>query len=288
MSRKTDDGEGMGETIKVILQALAIAFVVRVFLYQPFNIPSGSMKETLLIGDFIFVSKLSYGLSRFSFPRYLDLCVPFTDSCTTFRVLPDMMSSGRVWSAEPKRGDVIVFKLPSDVDGDNKESPKDYIKRLVGLPGDTIEMKNGVLRINGTDVPKVKTGTFENLECSSYEQRCRQVKYTVNEETLPNGVKHHTLDLEPNNRADNKGPFKVPEGHYFMMGDNRDNSVDSRFDPKTDEGGGVGFVPYENLVGRADVIFYSCASDEPGRCSWFKPWNWPSDIRWSRFFDLVR
>jgi signal peptidase I len=288
MSRKSDGGEGIGETIKIIVQALAIAMVVRVFLYQPFNIPSGSMKETLLIGDFIFVSKLSYGLSKFSFPRYLDVCIPLTDSCGTFRILPDMMSSGRVWSAEPERGDVIVFKLPSDVDGDNKESPKDYIKRLVGLPGDTIQTKNGVLWINGKEVPKVKVGTFENLECKSYEARCRQVKYTVNEETLPNGVKHHTLDLQNDNPADNKGPFKVPDGHYFMMGDNRDDSVDSRYDPKTDPGGGVGFVPFENLVGRADVIFYSCASDEPGRCSWFTPWTWPVDIRWSRIFDRVR
>jgi signal peptidase I len=288
MSRKSDGGEGIGETIKIIVQALAIAMVVRVFLYQPFNIPSGSMKETLLIGDFIFVSKLSYGLSRFSFPRYLDVCIPLTDSCGTFRILPDMMSSGRVWSAEPERGDVIVFKLPSDVDGDNKESPKDYIKRLVGLPGDTIQTKNGVLWINGKEVPKVKVGTFENLECKAYEPRCRQVKYTVNEETLPNGVKHHTLDLRTDFAADNKGPFKVPEGHYFMMGDNRDDSVDSRFDPRTDEGGGVGFVPFENLVGRADVIFYSCASDEPGRCSWFTPWTWPVDIRWSRIFNRVR
>ncbi len=288
MSRKSEGGEGIGETIKIIAQALAIAMVVRVFLYQPFNIPSGSMKETLLIGDFIFVSKLSYGLSRFSFPRYLDVCIPLTDSCGTFRILPDMMSSGRVWSADPKRGDVIVFKLPSDVDGDNKESPKDYIKRLVGLPGDTIQTKNGVLWINGKEVPKVKVGTFENLECKPYEARCRQVKYTVNEETLPNGVKHHTLDLQSDNPADNKGPFKVPDGHYFMMGDNRDDSVDSRYDPKTDPGGGVGFVPFENLVGRADVIFYSCASDEPGRCSWFTPWTWPVDIRWSRIFNLVR
>ena len=158
MSVKAAGQEGMGETIKIVLQALAIALVVRVFLYQPFNIPSGSMKETLLIGDFIFVSKLSYGLSRYSLPRFLDLCVPLTDSCGTFRVLPDFISSGRVFASEPKRGDVIVFKLPSD-------TSKDYIKRLVGLPGDTIVVKNGVLNINGNDVPKVKDGTFRNLEC---------------------------------------------------------------------------------------------------------------------------
>ncbi len=280
MSRKSDGGEGIGETIKIVVQALAIAMVVRVFLYQPFNIPSGSMKETLLIGDFIFVSKLSYGLSRFSFPRTIDVCVPLTDMCGSFRILPDMMSSGRIMAADPKRGDVIVFKLPTD-------TSKDYIKRLVGLPGDTIKVTNGVLNINGTDVPKVSAGTFENIECDDFGSRCRDQKYQVFEETLPNGVKHHTLDREPDNDADNAGPFVVPEGHYFMMGDNRDNSIDSRFDPKVYRSG-VGFVPYENLVGRADVIFYSCASDEPGRCSWFAPWTWPVDIRWGRLFDLVR
>ena len=280
MSAKSAGGEGMGETIKIVVQALAIALFVRVFLYQPFNIPSGSMKETLLIGDFIFVSKLSYGLSRYSFPRYVDLCIPLTDSCGTFRILPDFMSSGRIWATEPKRGDVIVFKLPSD-------TSKDFIKRLVGLPGDTIQIKNGVLNINGKDVPKVKAGTFENLECDDTRTRCHKVKYELFDETLPNGVKHHTLDRETDNEADNKGPFVVPDGHYFMMGDNRDNSIDSRFDPQTYRSG-VGFVPYENLVGRADVIFYSCASDEPGRCSWLTPWTWPSDIRWSRIFGTVK
>ncbi|MEQ1578272.1 MAG: signal peptidase I [Hyphomicrobium sp.] len=280
MSAKSTGGEGIGETIKIVVQALAIALVVRIFLYQPFNIPSGSMKETLLIGDFIFVSKLSYGLSKYSFPRFVDVCVPLTDMCGTFRVLPDFISSGRVFSAEPKRGDVIVFKLPSD-------TSKDFIKRLVGMPGDTIQIKNGVLNINGKDVPKVKTGTFQNLECDDNRAWCREVRYQVFEEVLPNGVKHHTLDRESDNEADNKGPFVVPDGHYFMMGDNRDNSIDSRFDPKTYRSG-VGFVPFENLVGRADVIFYSCASDEPGRCSWFKPWAWPADIRWSRIFDAVR
>ena len=280
MSAKSAGGEGMGETIKIVVQALAIALFVRVFLYQPFNIPSGSMKETLLIGDFIFVSKLSYGLSRYSFPRYIDLCIPLSDSCGTFRILPDFMSSGRIWATEPKRGDVIVFKLPSD-------TSKDFIKRLVGLPGDTVQIKNGVLNINGKDVPKVKAGTFENIECDDTRTRCHNVKYELYDETLPNGVKHHTLDRETDNEADNKGPFVVPEGHYFMMGDNRDNSIDSRFDPQTYRSG-VGFVPYENLVGRADVIFYSCASDEPGRCSWLTPWTWPSDIRWSRIFDTVK
>jgi len=155
------------------------------------------------------------------------------------------------------------------------------------LPGETVQMTGGVLSINGKAVPKVPAGTFTNLECDNYSGRCRQETYKRFEETLPNGVKHHTLDLNPNGAADDVGPFTVPEGHYFMMGDNRDNSIDSRFGSK-DDGGGVGFVPYENLVGRADVIFYSCASDEPGRCGWLSPWSWPFDIRWSRIFNVVK
>jgi signal peptidase I len=148
-------------------------------------------------------------------------------------------------------------------------------------------MTGGILSINGVDVPKVPAGTFENLECDDTFQRCRNVRYQRFEETLPNGVKHMTLDREPDNEADNAGPFVVPDNHYFMMGDNRDNSIDSRFSLESYRSG-VGFVPFENFVGRADIIFYSCASDEPGRCSWLKPWNWPADIRWSRLLDLVR
>jgi signal peptidase I len=274
MKAKADTSYGWGETAKIVVQALAIAMVVRVFFYQPFNIPSGSMKDTLLVGDFLFVSKLSYGYSKYSFPRHVTLCLPFTDMCGTFRILPDLISGGRVLSSEPERGDVVVFKLPRD-------NSTDYIKRVIGLPGDRIQVKNGVLHINGTAVPKRKEGVVV-ISCFD-GTRPRPVDWFV--ETLPNGVTHRTLDCQSNGSFDNTAEFTVPEGHYFMMGDNRDNSIDSR---EAKERGGVGFVPAENLIGRAEIIFFSCASDEPGRCSWFQPWMWPFDIRWSRIFGLVR
>lgn len=243
---------GWWETIKIVIEALLIAMVVRVFFYQPFNIPSGSMKETLLVGDYLFVSKLSYGYSKYSFTSSLDLF------------------NGRFFAAEPKRGDVIVFKLPRD-------NSTDYIKRLIGLPGDEIVVRGGVVFINGKEVPRVADGEFVTREDGGPPRRIKRYK-----ETLPNGVSYHVLDSEPSGPFDNVGPYKVPEGHYFMMGDNRDNSTDSRAQ------WGVGYVPYENLIGRAEVIFFSAAVDEPGAFSLMRPWTWPFDIRWSRFFKLVR
>ncbi len=240
---------GSREIVKIVVQALLLAFVVRVFLYQPFNIPSGSMKQTLLVGDYLFVSKLSYGYSRYSFPWGL---API---------------SGRIFGAEPKRGDVAVFKYPRD-------NSTDYIKRVIGLPGDEIEMRNGVLHINGQAVPKVPKGMFISPEESRPIPRF--------EETLPNGVKYMVLDATPNGGFDNVGPYKVPAGHYFMMGDNRDNSSDSR------DRYGVGYVPYENLVGRAEIIFFSAAVDDPDAFRLTSPWTWPFDIRWRRIFNLVR
>ncbi len=239
------------ETAKIVVQALVLAMIVRTFFYQPFNIPSGSMKSTLLVGDYLFVSKLSYGYSKHSFYGM----IPF---------------SGRVFSSEPKRGDVIVFKLPRD----NKT---DYIKRVVGLPGDTVQMRNGILYLNGTAVPKTPDGTFETIDSDG-----RPIEIAKFIETLPNGVSYAVLDAERGTPGDDTREFKVPEGHYFMMGDNRDNSTDSRF-----HWGGVGFVPRENLVGRADVIFFSAAFDDPS-ASWYAVWRWPFLIRWSRFFDLVK
>ena len=267
-------GQGWGETVKIVVQALAIAMVVRVFFYQPFNIPSGSMKDTLLVGDFLFVSKLSYGYSKYSFPRHVTVCIPWTDMCGTFRILPDFISSGRVFASEPERGDVVVFKLPRD-------NSTDYIKRVIGLPGDRIKVAGGVLSINGKAVPKHKVGQVV-VACFDTSRPLLVDRYV---EMLPNGVEHHTLDCENDGNFDNTPEFTVPEGHYFMMGDNRDNSIDSR---AAKDRGGVGFVPFENLIGRADIIFYSCASDEPGRCSFLTPWSWPFDIRWSRIFNLVR
>ena len=249
------EGSSWGETAKIVVQALAIAMVVRVFFYQPFNIPSGSMKSTLLIGDYLFVSKLSYGYSRFSFP-----------------FSPNLFS-GRIFGAEPKRGDVAVFRLPQD-------ESIDYIKRVVGLPGDEIQMRGGVLHINGTPVKLEYKDEFSNVECDPYFRHCRHVVYKRYTETLPNGVSYTVLDLEQDGDYDDTPVFKVPEGHIFAMGDNRDNSSDSR--------ASVGYVPFENLVGRAEIIFFSAAVDEPDRMRWVAPWTWPFGIRWSRFFNLVR
>ncbi|MGD9784922.1 MAG: signal peptidase I [Hyphomicrobiaceae bacterium] len=252
MASKTAREGGVMEIVKIVIQALIIAMVVRVFFYQPFSIPSGSMKSTLLVGDYLFVSKLSYGYSKYSFTSSVDLF------------------NGRIFASEPKRGDVVVFKLPRD-------NSTDYIKRLIGLPGDEIVVRGGVVYINGEAVPRVPDGTFETRRDGGPLRRVARFR-----ETLPNGVTYTVLDAEPAGPFDNVGPYKVPAGHYFMMGDNRDDSTDSRAQ------WGVGYVPYENLIGRADVIFFSAAVDEPDSFIWWKPWSWPFDIRWGRFFKLVR
>ncbi len=239
---------GWKDTVKVIVHALILAMIVRVFLYQPFNIPSGSMISTLLVGDYLFVSKFSYGYSRYSFPWGI---IPF---------------EGRIFAEPPKRGDVAVFKLPRD----NKT---DYIKRVIGLPGDEIQMRNGVLYINGKAVPKTRISDYVVTDYYGRERRIPRYR-----ETLPNGVTYTVLDSEPNGPFDNTGVYKVPPGHYFMMGDNRDNSTDSRAQY------GVGYVPFENFVGRAEIIFFS-ADD---RWSLFAVWRWPETIRWSRFFRIIR
>jgi signal peptidase I len=257
-ARKTSEG-GWRETIKIVIHALILAMIVRVFFYQPFNIPSGSMKSTLLVGDYLFVSKLSYGYSRYSFPFGLPIL------------------SGRVFAAEPKRGDVVVFKLPRD-------NSTDFIKRVIGLPGDEIIVRGGVVFVNGKEVPKRRVDDFVTAEDDG---KARSIPRF--EETLPNGVKYLVLDSESNGPFDNVGPYKVPAGHYFMMGDNRDNSTDSR------ALWGVGYVPFENLVGRAEIIFFSV----DGFCSHSsssKIWQYISlvtcsvqnGVRWGRFFNLVR
>jgi len=233
------------ENIKVIAQALILAMVIRTVFFQPFTIPSGSMMPTLLVGDYIFVNKFAYGYSRFS--------LPFSPN----------LFSGRIFESEPKRGDIVVFRFPPNPD-------VDYIKRLVGLPGDRIQVKEGVLYVNGTAVPRVPNGTFN----SDYAQDPGQ-DVPVYRETLDNGVSFDTLDQSPVSRGDNTREFIVPEGHYFMMGDNRDNSLDSRFD--------VGFVPAENLVGRASVIFFSLGNDTSFR----EIWKWPTNMRWDRLFKGV-
>ncbi|QIE57501.1 signal peptidase I [Pikeienuella piscinae] len=246
--------DGIGETIRTIVWAILIAIVFRTFLFQPFWIPSGSMKPTLLIGDYLFISKYAYGYSKHSFPWSLG---PF---------------DGRIFASQPERGDVIVFKHP--------RNGEDFIKRLVGLPGDTVQVKGGVLQINGEPVEMVRDGDFiENIDpmrtrCIDKpvidgDVRCVKEEWL---ETLPNGVTHSVLNADGNlsSATDNTRVFTVPEGQYFFMGDNRDNSNDSRQ--------GVGFVPFENLVGRAEVIAVS--SDGP----FYEIWNW----RWGRLLTIIR
>ncbi|MCR9120834.1 MAG: signal peptidase I [Phyllobacteriaceae bacterium] len=233
---------GIGEVISVVVQALILALVIRTLLFQPFSIPSGSMRPTLLEGDYLFVSKFAYGYSRYS--------VPFG---------PDLFE-GRIWAGEPERGDVAVFKLPSN--------PRlDYIKRVIGLPGDTVQMRDGALFLNGEAVEREAIGTIDDVDITEQQRPVR-----VYRETLPNGVSYRTLDVTQGTVGDDTREFVVPEGHYFMLGDNRDNSADSRFN--------VGFVPAENLVGRANIIFFSIA----GGASPLEVWRWPAELRFDRFF----
>ncbi|GLS32996.1 signal peptidase I [Mesorhizobium albiziae] len=239
---------GLSETVSVIVQALLLALVIRTLLFQPFSIPSGSMRPTLLEGDYLFVTKWAYGYSRHS--------LPFSPP----------IFSGRIWGSEPARGDVVVFKFPPN-------PSLDYIKRVVGLPGDRIQVQNGQLIINGVPVPREKVGEINNPDITEVNR-----PVDVYRETLPNGVSYETLDLTPNGIADNTREFVVPEGNYFMMGDNRDNSTDSRFSPPS----GVGFVPAENLVGRANIIFFSIADG----ASPLELWRWGS-VRLSRFLNPV-
>ncbi|MFT4150728.1 MAG: signal peptidase I [Paracoccaceae bacterium] len=266
MAKKTKEG-GIFETVKTIVYALLIAGVFRTLFFQPFWIPSGSMKDTLLIGDFLFVNKMAYGYSQYSCP--FGLC-PF---------------SGRILASDPHRGDVVVFRHP--VNGE------DFIKRLIGLPGDTVQVKKGILYINGKEVPQQSDGTFhevyEKQGPMGYYPRCENgpvgeggdCTSSRARETLPNdddtgpGVTHDVLNIDTNGFGDDTDVFTVPPGQYFFMGDNRDNSMDSRF---AQAAGGVGFVPVEYLIGRADRIIFSSA----GR-SMLYFWTWRMD----RFFKAI-
>ena len=235
---------GIRETIKTIGWAIVIAVGVRTIAFEPFNIPSGSMKPTLLVGDYLFVSKYSYGYSRHSLPLSLPL-IP-----------------GRIFMTEPERGDVAVFKLP-------KDNSTDYIKRIIGLPGDKIQVRRGRLWINGKEVVRKRVEDF--VSSSGYGHITRRAQFI---ETLPNGRRHRILEESDSAQLDNTQIYTVPKRHFFAMGDNRDNSLDSRVLD------GVGFVPAENLVGRAEILFFSHNS----RARWWEFWRWPSAIRFSRFF----
>jgi len=233
--------------VSTLIWAGLIALVIRSFFFQPFNIPSGSMKPTLLIGDYLFVTKYSYGFSRHS--------LPFSPP----------LGDGRVLARAPERGDVVVFKLPSD-------GQTDYIKRLIGLPGDRISVRNGVLFINEQQIKREQVADFIDHDAAGREKHIRQFR-----ETLPNGVSYLTLDEIDGSIADNAGEYLVPAGHYFMMGDNRDNSTDSRFMRH------VGYVPEDNLVGPARILFYSFDD----LTAWWQIWRWPQAMRYARFFKII-
>lgn len=239
--------EHVSETVKSIATVVGIVAFVQILLFQPFRIPSSSMEGSLEVGDYLFVTKFSYGYSVYSIPL----------------VAPAQASEDRILGGEAERGDVVVFRLPAD-------PSQDYIKRVIGLPGDRIQMIEGVLHINGAPVKLEKIEDRIELREDGSEARIPQFM-----ETLPNGARHVVVNREDESRFDDTPEFLVPPGHYFMMGDNRDNSNDSR--------GDVGFVPAGNLVGRAQIIFFS----HDGSAAIWELWKWPFAIRYGRLLNLI-
>lgn len=242
-----ENEDAWSELGKTVLLALFLALIVRTLFFEPFNIPSGSMKPTLLIGDYLFVSKTAYGYSKYSFPMAM---API---------------EGRVWKSLPEQGDIVVFKLPS-------KPSIDYIKRVVGLPGDKIQVINGRLYINDRKVPREARG-YETVT-DRFGRTASMIKYL---ETLPNGVQHYIYEEGDDRPLDNTPKYTVPEDHVFVMGDNRDNSQDSRVPDL------VGFVPVDKLVGRADMLFFSAN----GKASIWEVWKWPWSIRYERIFKFI-
>ena len=240
--------EEISEFAKTAIIAVLLAMVIRTFLYEPFNIPSGSMLPTLKVGDYLFVSKPAYGFSEHSFPFGL------------------AKFEGRMAEELPKRGDVVVFKLPSN-------TGIDYIKRIIGMPGDTVQMIRGRLYLNGELVEREAVGMVEEQSDPTFAPR-RLLEYV---ETLPGGIMHSIYEETDNGDLDNTPLYTVPARHYFMMGDNRDNSQDSRVQSL------VGFVPFENFVGRADILFFSVEEE----ASLFNPLSWFKNIRYNRILDKI-
>ena len=247
------------DTIKTVVYAVVIALLVRTFAYEPFNIPSGSMIPTLLVGDYIFVSKFSYGYSRYSLPFGLPLF------------------SGRIFFHPPHRGDVAVFKVPTN-------NSTDFVKRIIGLPGDNIQVTRGQLYIDGRLVPRKRIGDY------MYHEPGAIVPMRQYTESLPGGAKHRMIKITNKGPLNNTPIYHVPAGEYFMMGDNRDDSEDSRvaFGGNVrpcfaDKPGALCYVPAQNLIGRAEFVFFSVN----GSARWWQFWEWPFAIRWDRLFTAI-
>jgi len=235
--------------IKSILTALLIALCIRTVLFQPFTIPSGSMEPTVLPGDYVIIEKFSYGYSRFSLP------------------LGPPLFHGRIFERTPKRGDIVVFKLPRD-------NHTDYIKRLIGLPGDRIEIVDGVVFVNGRPIANKRIGSATVPGPYGLPQPAERVR-----ETMPGGKSYVTYHFDGAAEMENTGVYIVPPHSYFFMGDNRDNSSDSRYPTEL----GVGYVPEENLVGKAALVAFSWND----KVSLFKPWTWVTDLRFDRLFQVL-
>jgi signal peptidase I len=264
---KAKETGGAGEFVRFVLTVFLIAVVIRSFIVAPFNIPSGSMLPKMMIGDYLFAAKWPYGYSRFSMPFGLG------------------RFEGRIFGREPDRGDVVVFRYPGG-------GEDDYVKRLIGLPGDQIRVKDGILYLNGDAVPRVRIADYlmpmtPNSPCRTVdpeasrivtdEEGQRYCAFPRYRETLPGGRSYEVLD-QVDGIGDNTPVFIVPDGHYFVMGDNRDDSQDSRFSPAVQ---GVGFLPRDNLIGEALINFWST----DGSAEWSKPWTWLSATRWERIGD---
>ena len=261
---RTDRKQRRGGLLRLIISVLLLAWVIRSFVFAPFSIPSGSMLPAMYIGDYVMVSKWPYGFSRFSFPWGF----PSFD--------------GRIFGGVPERGDVVVFRAP----GVNE----DFVKRVIGLPGDSVAVQGGMLIVNGRTIPRAPEDTFAmpvsaNSPCRVVAGATPMLRpadggasvclYPVYRETLSGGKSYQVIDQVSNPRADDFGPVTVPDGHVFLMGDNRDDSLDSRYSVQE---GGIGFVPVENLIGRASFVFWST----DGTAEYAKPWTWFSALRGDR------